>query len=50
MTYLLDTATYVDDKNNQAWLQPLISRTIAIKEETALIKTEIARLKKEQMP
>jgi hypothetical protein len=43
----LTTATCVDGKSNQTWLQPLIDRTNAIKEETARIKAEIAELKKE---
>jgi hypothetical protein len=47
MTHLLDTASCVDGKSNQTWLQPLIDRTNAIKEETIRIKTEIVELKKE---
>lgn len=47
MTYLLDTASCVDGKSNQTWLQPLIDRTNAVNEETARIKAETARLKKE---
>jgi hypothetical protein len=47
MTHLLDTASCVDGKSNQTWLQPLIDRTNAVNEETARIKAEIARLKRE---
>ena len=47
MTALETTATSMDGKSNQTWLQPLIDRTNAIKEETIRIKTEIVELKKE---
>jgi len=47
MTHIEDTASCVDGKSNQTWLQPLIDRTNAIKEETIRIKTEIVELKKE---
>jgi hypothetical protein len=47
MTYLVTTASCVDGKSNQTWLQPLIDRTNAVNEETARIKAETARLEKE---
>jgi len=45
-----DTATSVAGQNNQTWLQPLVDRVNAIREETIRVKAETAELKRRMTP